>query len=91
MVLTIKGKFIKNLPTARGESRRGAWVRGGFVIEYGEEYPRQCAFTTFGEEMVAKHAGIAAGTQVQVSYLPESREFQEHWYTNLLCISVEKL
>ncbi len=85
---TINGKFIQNLPTTSGESQRGAWVRGGFVIEYGDEYPRKCAFTTFGEDKVAQHASIPSGTPVQVKFAPESREFNEKWYTDLRAISV---
>lgn len=48
----IIGKFIKSLPTIEGDNARGHWVRGGFVIEYGDEYPRQAAFSLFGEEKV---------------------------------------
>ena len=85
---TINGKFVQNLPTTSGESQRGTWVRGGFVIEYGEEYPRKCAFTTFGEDKVAQHANIPSGTPVQVKFAPESREFNDKWYTDLRAISV---
>ena len=88
---TINGKFIQNLPTTSGESQRGTWVRGGFVIEYGEEYPRKVAFTTFGEDKVAQHANIPSGTPVQVKFAPESREFNERWYTDLRAISVTPL
>ena len=85
---TINGKFVQNLPTTSGESQRGPWVRGGFVIEYGEEYPRKVAFTSFGEERVAQHQDIPSGILVQVKYVPESREFNDKWYTDLRVISV---
>lgn len=85
---TINGKFVQNLPKTSGESQRGPWVRGGFVIEYGEEYPRKVAFTSFGEERVAQHQAIPAGTPVQVKYAPESREFNDKWYTDLRVISI---
>lgn len=88
MSLTINGKFVQNLPTTEGESQRGHWMRGGFVIEYGEEYPRKAAFTTFGEDKVNQHKNIPAGMPVQVKFSPESREFNEKWYTDLRAISI---
>ena len=39
--MEITGKLIKLLPEVSGESQRGPWVRGGFVIETDGEYPRQ--------------------------------------------------
>ena len=71
--MEITGKLIRILPETRGESQRGPWVRGGFVIETDGEYPRQVAFTTFGEDRLA----------------PESREFNERWYTDLRCSRVQ--
>lgn len=71
------------MPEVSGESARGPWVKGGFIIETEGDYPRKVAFITFGEERVAMAKNIALGTLVQVSFNPESREFNERWYTDL--------
>ncbi|MCR5588028.1 MAG: DUF3127 domain-containing protein [Bacteroidales bacterium] len=34
---TITGTFIKALPVTEGDSQRGHWYRGGFIIKFGEE------------------------------------------------------
>ena len=81
--MEITGKLIQLLPEVQGESARGPWVRGGFVIETGEDYPRKVAFVSFGEERVAMAKSIPMGTLVQVTFNPESREFNERWYTDL--------
>ncbi len=81
--MEITGKLIQILPEVQGESARGPWIRGGFVIETGDEYPRKVAFTTFGEERVAMVKNIPMNTTVQVTFNPESREFNEKWYTDL--------
>lgn len=86
--MDITGRLIKILPEVRGESQRGPWVRGGFVIETEEAYPRQVAFTLFGEDRIAMVTAIALNTSVQVTFSPESREFNERWYTDLRCIRV---
>lgn len=81
--MEITGKLIQVLPEVQGESARGPWVRGGFVIETGDDYIRKVAFTAFGEERVAMVKNIPMGTMVQVTFNPESREFNERWYTDL--------
>jgi len=91
MSLTINATFVKNLPVVKGESARGPWVRGGFVVQHGEEYPKQAAFSLFGEDKVALTANIAPGTPVQVKFSPESREYEGRYYTDLRCISVAPL
>ena len=81
--MEITGKLIQLLPDVSGESARGPWVKGGFVIETEGDYPRKVAFVTFGEERVAMAKSIPLGTLVQVNFNPESRAFNERWYTDL--------
>ena len=81
--MEITGKLIQLLPEVSGESARGPWVKGGFVIETDGDYPRKVAFITFGEERVAMAKNIPMGSPVQVTFNPESREFNERWYTDL--------
>lgn len=87
--MEISGRLIKILPEVRGESQRGPWVRGGFVIETDGEYPRQVAFTTFGEDRAAMVHSIPLNSPVIVNFTPESREFQERWYTDLRCSRIQ--
>ena len=87
--MEITGKLIQLLPEVSGESPRGPWVRGGFVIETDGEYPRKVAFTAFGEERVAMAKNIPMGSPVQVTFSPESREFNEKWYTDLRASRVQ--
>jgi len=87
--MEIIGKLIQILPDVQGESQRGPWIRGGFVIETGDDYPRKVAFTAFGEERVAMAKNIPMGQLVQVTFNPESREFNERWYTDLRCTRVQ--
>lgn len=87
--MEISGKLIKILSEVRGESQRGPWVRGGFVIETDGEYPRMVAFTTFGEDRAAMVHSIPLNSPVIVSFTPESREFQDRWYTDLRCTRIQ--
>lgn len=85
---TIVGKIVKFLPRVEGESSRGPWVKAGFVIEYGDEYPTKAAFTIFGEQRLQQCAGLKEGMEVTVNYNPQSREFNDRWYTDLQCVNV---
>lgn len=87
--MEIIGKLTVKMPEQRGQSAKGPWVRGGFVIETQEQYPRMVAFTMFGEDRVAMLNGINIGTQINVHFSPESREFQGRWYTDLRCIRID--
>ncbi|MDR1725093.1 MAG: DUF3127 domain-containing protein [Bacteroidales bacterium] len=87
--MEIIGKLIKILPEQSGQTDRGTWIRGGFVIETEEQFPRQVAFTLFGEDRVKAIHSINVGNQIRVSFSPESREFNERWYTDLRCFKIE--
>ena len=86
--MDISGRLIKVLPEVRGESQRGPWVKGGFVIETDDTYPRQVAFTMFGEDRLAQLAQVSMNSPVLVTFSPESREYNERWYTDLRCIRI---
>lgn len=84
----IIGRLIEILPVITGENERGVWKRGGFVIEYGNEYPKKVAFTTFGDDNIALVNPSMVGSTITVSFRPESREFNERWYTDLKATKV---
>lgn len=86
---TITGKIIKFLPKTEGDSTSGKhWVKAGIVIEYGDEYPTKAAFAIFGEQKLQACAGLKEGMEVVVNYNPQSREYNDRWYTDLQCMSV---
>ena len=87
--MEIIGKFVQTIDEVRGETQRGPWVRGGFVIETGDEYPRKVAFTCFGEERIGMYKSLQPGQVVHVYFNPESREYQGRWFTDLRCSRVE--
>ena len=87
--MEITGKLIRLLPDVSGESARGPWVRGGFVIETDGEYPHQVAFTTFGADRTAMVKNIPMNSNIMVTFTIESREFNEKWYTDLRCRNIQ--
>ena len=89
--MDIKGRVIQILPEASGESARGQWVRGGFVIETDDAYPKKVAFRAFGEDKMNTVRSLAMNSEVVVTFSPESREFNERWYTDLNFIRLQPI
>lgn len=86
---TIIGTLKQVLPTVEGESARGKWIKCGFVIETEGDYPTKFAFTCFGEERVDTVKSLALGQNIQVTFTPESREYNNRWYTELRVSKIE--
>lgn len=82
------GKLIAILPEQSGQTERGAWRRGGFVIETEEQYPKKIAFTLFGDR-IDMIKSFAIGSVLRVQFSAESREWEGRWFTDLRCFRVE--
>lgn len=88
---TITGTFVKALPVTQGDGKRGHWYRGGFVIKYGEEFIRNAAFSVLDTSLLRQLELIQPNTLVQVNYQPDSREYEDRWYTELRCFSITQI
>ncbi|MDP4265989.1 MAG: DUF3127 domain-containing protein [Bacteroidota bacterium] len=88
MSLEIEGKVIKILPEQTGQGRNGVWVKQDFVIETEGDYPKKICFSSWGDkaEIVKK---LTPGSNVKVTFSPESREYNERWYTDLRAYRIE--
>lgn len=80
----LTGKVTRILDEVSGETSNGSWVRGGFVVESQDDNPRTVAFTAFGERKCQLVRSLRENQLVVVSYYPESHEFNERFYTDLM-------
>lgn len=81
-------KFVKSLDTISGETERGAWSRGGFVVRTIDDREQLVAFTAYGAERIQSFDGLKADDVVEVVFVPESREFNGKWFTDLRLLKV---
>ena len=90
--MEIKGKIIQILEPVSGVSKAGRdWTKQEFVIEVpDEQFPKQICFTLFGDKTGLLN-GMQTGTEVNVSFSVESREFGGKWYHNINAWKVETL
>lgn len=92
MALEIRGRVSHLLPMQSGVSAAGReWKKQEFVIETQEQFPRSVCFTLFGDDKVNMIAGIEIGTEVNVFFNLESREYQGRWYSNINAWKVDKV
>ncbi|TKG95945.1 DUF3127 domain-containing protein [Puteibacter caeruleilacunae] len=91
MSLEIKGQVIEILPLQSGTSKAGKeWQKQEFVIETDEQFPRKVCFTLFGDK-ISILQGIENGTDVNVAFNLESREFNGRWYHNINAWKIDKV
>lgn len=79
----ITGTIKHILNTESGVSKAGKeWQKQEFVIETDDQYPKDVAFTLFGNKL-SLIEGIGIGQSVEVSYNLESREYNGRWFHNI--------
>ncbi len=83
MSMEVKGRVEQILPVQSGVSKAGKeWSKQEFVIETEEQFPKKVCFTLFGDKLSLLN-GINVGSEVEVAFNLESREFSGKWYHNI--------
>lgn len=82
----ISGKVVEVIPEISGTKGDKAWTKQQFVIETPGQYPKKVVFQCWNDkcDLIPK-----VGTEVAVSYNPESREYNDKWYTDLSVFNIE--
>lgn len=84
--LQIEGVITKVSDVIEGTSKSSgkSWKKLTFVIQTSSEYPKNVAFTVFGQEKVDNFVKYnKVGQNVEVSFNVESREYNDRYYTDL--------
>lgn len=82
------GKLVKLEPMMSGTNEKGDWIIQVFVIMTTDEHPRAVALRTFSQEKAAVLQSLKTGDTLIVDYLPESREYNGKWFTDLRCTKI---
>jgi len=78
-MFTIKAKIV-----AVGEPQevgRNANTKQDLILEYGSQYPKKLV-VTFWSDAVHTLKNLSAGTEVEVEFRVESREYNGRYFTN---------
>ena len=85
--MEIKGKIIALLPLQSGQGKNGEWRKQEFVLETGDSYPKKICIALWGDKIDQSPLNI--GSEVNVSFDVESREFNGKWYTDVKAWKVQ--
>lgn len=89
MSMQVKGTLLQILKLESGVSKAGKeWKKQDFVIETNEQFPKKVCFTLFGDK-ISLIDGIAEGTELEVFFSLESRDFNGKWYHNINAWKIE--
>jgi hypothetical protein len=87
--MDISGKIVKVLPLQTGQGKTGnSWKKQEYVIEYGDQYPKQVCFNLWGDKV--DQFALAEGDAVTIFFDIESREFNGRYYTDVKAWKVDK-
>ncbi len=86
--MELKGRIIKVLPLQSGEGKNGQWKRQDYILEYGEQYPKQVCFGLRGSRIDQYQLNI--DEEVTVSFDLESREFNGRYYTDVKAWKIDR-
>ncbi|MBQ4475001.1 MAG: DUF3127 domain-containing protein, partial [Bacteroidales bacterium] len=86
--MDISGKLIKVLEPITGTGANGTWKKQSFVIEYASgQFPKKACFQVWGDKV--NLSSFVEGEEIHVFFEPESREYNNNWYTDLRVWKVE--
>ena len=90
MALEIEGKIKKILAEQSGDGKAGKWFKQDFVLETFGNFPKLICFSTWNENTKTLKT-FKEGEIVKINFDPQSREFNEKWYTDLRAWKIERL
>ena len=89
MSMQVRGTLIQKLRIESGVSKAGKeWKKQDFVIETKEQFPKKICFTLFGDK-ISLIDGFQEGTEIEVFFSVESRDFNGKWYHNINAWKIE--
>ena len=87
--MDIKGRVTQLLPLQTGEGKNGAWKKQDFIIETDGQYPKKVCISAWGDKI--NESALQVGSEINVSFDIESREYNGRWYTDVKAWKIEPL
>jgi hypothetical protein len=90
MSMQVKGTLQQILKVESGVSKAGKeWKKQDFVVLTNEQFPKTVCFTLFGDK-ISLIDGISEGSELEVYFSLESRDFNGKWYHNINAWKIER-
>lgn len=86
--MELSGKIIKILPLQTGQGKNGIWKKQDYLLEYGDQFPKQLCFNLWGDKI--DQFSLTENENVTIQFDVESREFNGKYYTDVKAWRVDK-
>ena len=87
--MKITGKIYTICAKMVGQTDNGTWVRQTIVIKTLTDYPVTVALDMLGETNTKRIEKLKEGDIVTVHFQPESRFYNDKWFTNLRAYNID--
>lgn len=85
--MILEGTITRCLPIKEGVTREGKqWKKAMYVLGTNDRYPRRIVFSVMGDDRI-NDFNFQANQKVRLGVDIESREWQEHWFTEIRCVA----
>jgi hypothetical protein len=86
--MELTAKLIQLMPVQTGMGKNGGeWKKQNIILETDGMYPKKVCITLWGDKI--NESVLQVGSQLNVSFDIESREYNGNWYTDLRAWKVE--
>lgn len=86
--MELKGKIIQELAPQSGMGKKGPWKKQEYIIETQSQYPKKVAISVWNDNV--EKFDLWVGDLVTLGIEPESREYNNKWYTEIRAWKCEK-
>ncbi len=85
--MELTAKLVQLLPLQTGTGKNGQWKKQDIIVETDGTYPKKVCISIWGDKI--NEAVLKVGSQLNISFDVESREYNSRWYTDVKAWKVE--
>ena len=85
--MQLTAKLTQLLPLQTGTGKNGQWKKQDIIVETDGTYPKKVCISIWGDKI--NESVLKIGSQLDISFDVESREYNSKWYTDVKAWKIE--
>lgn len=85
--MQLTAKLTQLLPLQTGTGKNGQWKKQDIIVETDGTYPKKICISIWGDKI--NESVLKIGSQLDISFDVESREYNGKWYTDVKAWKIE--
>jgi hypothetical protein len=85
--MQLTAKLVQLLPLQTGAGKNGPWKKQDIIVETEGTYPKKVCISIWGDKI--NENVLQVGSQLNISFDVESREYNGRWYTDVKAWKIE--